>query len=76
MKLRFGGSWPTVTGMQLQVAAGSIPPQLVPVAPNLALRTRAEGDFASGAAAVTPQGRFIAPPLQTATTADAAAAGR
>jgi hypothetical protein len=61
--------------LRVQVAAGDIPPQLVPVAPDLTLRSRAEGDFATGQAAVTPQNRFIAPPLQTATTADAAAAG-
>lgn len=58
-----------------QVAVGSIPPQLTPMAPNLGIRSRAEGDFASGQAAVAPQNRFIAPPLQTVQAADASGTG-
>lgn len=49
-----------------QVAAGTIPPQLTPKPVNLTVRSRAQGDFAAGEAAVTPQNRYIAPPLQTA----------
>lgn len=58
-----------------QVAAGTIPPTLTPMPVNLTQRTRAEGDFATGQAAVTPQNRYVAPSL-SALADSGAATGR
>lgn len=55
---------------------GTIPATLTPLPVNLTRRTRAEGDFATGQAAVTPQNVYVAPPLSTLADSGAAAGRR